>query len=274
LTPSRALAVALGAALSAAGAVARAAAPPAGDTGAAETATAVVEARPPSIVAPPAPRDLTRAAIVVRPFLGLVGNSWGALGEARLEHYFARPFMLGVELSPIAVASAGEGLGAITHLRAVGAYVTDYLAVGLGVGARLQRFGATGLSLAPSLRLGSLDGLSFSVTYTHTIARNAYTGQETVGFSNLLSTLVVPLGRTTALELAGGLSLDAWAYGTVGLRQRLLGDGGRGTWFVSGAFGAAMVVDRAPCNYDSTVVCGASATSFGPTIGIGLDRRF
>jgi len=237
-------------------------------------ATAVASVAPPSIFAPPAPRDVTRVQVVARPFLGLTGNSWGTLGEARVERYFARPFVLGVELAPVAIASAGEGLGAISHLRATGAYVTDHLAVGLGVGARLQRFGSTGLSLAPSLRLGSLDGLSLSVTYSHTIAPNAYTGKETVGFSNVLSALVVPVGRTTALEVAGGLSLDAWAYGTIGLRQRLTGDGGRGTWILSAAFGAAFIVDRAPCNFESTVVCGSSATSFGPTIAIGLDRRF
>jgi hypothetical protein len=237
----------------------------------------VAAAREPSfqsVVAPPAPRDLTRVVVVARPFLGLTGNSWGTLGEARVEHYFSRPFLVGVELSPFAVASAGEGLGAVTHLRATGAYVNDYLAVGLGLGARFQRFGSNGLSVAPSLRLGSLDGLSLSITYSHTLARNPYSGQETVGFSNLLAALVVPLGRTTAFELAGGLDLDAWAYGTIGLRQRLIGDGGRGTWFLSAAFGAALVVDRAPCITDAVTVCGSTASSFGPTIAVGVDRRF
>jgi hypothetical protein len=95
-----------------------------------------------------------------------------------------------------------------------------------------------------------------------------------VGLSNLQAALVVPVGSTTAVELAGGLDLDAWAYGTIGLRQRLIGDGGRGTWFLSAGFGVALVVDRAPCITDSVAVCGSSATSFGPTIAVGVDRRF
>jgi len=251
--------------------------PPAAPSLPAVAAPSAVAAAPsaPSLLAPPPPRDLTRLAFVVRPFLGLTGNSWGQLGEARIEHYFRLPFMLGVELAPAALVSGSEGLGAATHARLVGAYVGEYLAVGLGVGARLQRFGTRGLSIAPSLRLGSLDGLSFSFTYSQTVAPNMYTGKPTVGLSGALGTLYVPFARRVGLELAGGFSLANWAYATIGLRQRLTGDGGPGTWILSAGLGAAYIVDRPPCDFTSDVVCGgASATSFGPTISIGLDRRF
>ena len=107
----------------------------------ADTTVARTVAPLPSLMAPPRPRNLTRVETTWRPFLGFVGNSWGTIGEARVEHYFGRPFMLGVELAPVAIASAGDGLGAATHVRLIGAYVTDYLSLGLGVGARLQRFG-------------------------------------------------------------------------------------------------------------------------------------
>src|SRR5262249_38213021 len=145
----------------------------------------VVRAAPalPSLMAPPRPRDLTRVEMTWRPFLGFVGNSWGTIGEARIEHYFDKPFMLGFELSPVAFASGGDGVGAVTHARVIGAFVTDYISLGLGVGTRLQRFGSNGLSLAPSVRLGSLDGLNLELQYTQTIARNKYTGKPTVGFS-------------------------------------------------------------------------------------------
>ena len=236
----------------------------------------VVRAAPalPSLMAPPRPRDLTRVETTWRPFLGFVGNSWGAIGEARIEHYFRGPFMLGAELSPAAIASAGDGLGAVTHARVIGAFTTDFITLGLGAGARLQRFGSNGLSLAPSLRLGSLDGLNFELTYTHMIARNKYTGQPRVGFSNALAKIQVPVARRVALQLDAGLSLDAWAFATLGVRHRLFGDGGRGTWFLSGAFGLATVVDQSPCNYDLAVPCGASATSYGPTVSAGLEYRF
>jgi len=234
-----------------------------------------VEAAPPrSLFAPPRPRGVTRVELVSRPFLGLVGNSWGQIGEARVEHHFILPFMFGVELAPVAIASSGDGLGAVTHARVVGGYVSDHLMIGLGVGSRMQRFGTSGVSLAPQLRLGSLDGLNVSLTYTHTIARNKYTGRPTVGFANVAGKLSLPVARPITLELSAGMSLDAWAYGTLGLRHRLIGDGGPGTWYVSGAFGVAMVVDRAQCNYDAVIPCTASATSYGPTLAAGVEYRF
>jgi hypothetical protein len=240
----------------------------------AETTVARTVTALPSLMAPPRPRDLTRVATTFRPFLGFVGNSWGTIGEARIEHYFEGPFMLGLELSPVAIASAGDGVGAATHARVIGAFVTDYLSLGLGVGARLQRFGSNGLSLAPSLRLGSLDGLHFALTYTHTVARNKYTDKPTVGFSNVLAKIQVPVARRLALQLDTGLSLDTWGFLTLGLRHRLFGDGGRGSWFLSGAFGVAMIVDQSPCNYNAVVPCGPSATSYGPTVSVGLEYRF
>ena len=229
---------------------------------------------PPSLMVPPRPRDLTRVEMTWRPFLGFSGNSWGTIGEARIEHYFKGPFMLGAELSPVAIASAGDGVGAATHARVIGAFVTDYLSLGLGVGARLQRFGSNGLSLAPSLRLGSLDGLHFELTYTQTIARNKYTDKATVGFSNVLARIQVPVARRLALQLDTGLSLDTWGFLTLGARHRLFGEGGPGTWFVSGAFGVAMIVDQSGCTYSGTVPCGPSATSYGPTVSVGLEYRF
>jgi hypothetical protein len=228
----------------------------------------------PSLMAPPQPRNLTRVETTWRPFLGFVGNSWGTIGEARIEHYFKAPFMVGAELSPVAIASGGDGLGAATHARVIGAFVTDHLSLGLGVGARMQRFGSSGLSLAPSLRLGSMDGLNLELTYTHTIAPNKYSGKMTTGFSNVLTKIQVPVSRRLALQLDTGLSLDTWAFATLGLRHRLFGDGGPGTWFVSGAFGLAMVVDKAACNYDATIPCGSSAISYGPTMAGGVEYRF
>jgi hypothetical protein len=68
---------------------------------------------------------------------------------------------------------------------------------------------------------------------------------------------------------------EGWAYATLGLRQRLAGEGGPGTWLLSGAFGGAWVHDRASCDYQATVPCPAgSAMSFGPTVMFGVERPF
>jgi hypothetical protein len=249
------------------------AAPSAVAPGAGASAVASREAET-SVVAPAVPTEMTRLELKFRPFLGLTGNSWGGIGEARLEHYFRAPFMLGLELSPLAVANSGEGTGAIAQARVHGAYVNHYFAVGLGLGGQLQRFGRSGLSIAPTLRLGSLDGLNLSIEYAYSIAPNQYTGQRTIGFSNLLATLDVPLARRLALELDSGIALQSWAFATAGLRYRLVGDGGPGSWFVTGAFGGAWITDRNSCNYNADIPCGNSAVSFGPTVMFGLERRF
>jgi hypothetical protein len=231
----------------------------------------------PSIWAPPQQRGMTRAQAVARPFLGVQGNSLGAISELRVEHYFNRPFMLGLEVSPLAVASTNTGTGAITHLRLHAGYVTDYVALGLGGGVRLRRFGtAAGFSITPTLRLGAQDGLNLQVAYTHTIARNKYTGEPQLGFSSVTGTLSVPVTRRLALQLDAAFSLDIWAYATLGLRQRLTGDGGAGSWYLSGAFGGAWVSDRTICNFEAAVPCPADSTalSFGPTVAVGLERRF
>lgn len=231
----------------------------------------------PSMWAPPQQRGMTRVQAIARPYMGLQGNSFGAISELRIEHYFKQPFMLGFEMSPLAIASTNTGTGAITHLRLHAAYVTDYFALGLGGGIRLRRFGTSaGFSITPTIRLGAQDGLNLMLAYTHTIARNRYTGEPQLGFSSITSTLSVPLTRRLALQLDAAFSLDIWAYGTIGLRQRLSGDGGPGSWFLSGAVGGAWVSDRTICNFEATVPCTANTTalSFGPTISVGLERRF
>jgi hypothetical protein len=219
---------------------------------------------------------LTRAQLTLRPFLGLVANSWGGIGEARIEHYFDAPLMLGLELAPMAFAASGDGPGVIANPRLRAAYVSRYLTVGLGVGWSLQRFGRSGPSIAPALRLGSLDGLNLAVEYNYSLAANAYTGRRTIGFGNLLGTLTIPLASALALQIDGGISVDLWSFATLGLRHRLRGDGGPGTWFLSAALGVARVADRAVCNYatDTFTPCGGSAQSFGPTIAVGTERRF
>ena len=243
--------------------------------GLAETVVEVAPAPPkPSLFAPPSPRNMTRVSTTWRPFLGFVGNSWGAIGEARIEHYFKKPFMLGVEVSPVAFASNGDGVGGATHVRAVGAFVTRHLTLGLGVGAKVQRYGSSGLSVAPSVRLGSIDGLNLYLTYTHALAPNKYTNKLTTGFSNALARLQVPVARGLALELDAGVSLDTWAFATLGLRHRVIGNGGPGTLYISAGFGLAMIVDKSPCEYNNAFPCGSSATSYGPTVSAGLEYRF
>jgi hypothetical protein len=227
-----------------------------------------------ALLAPARPRGLTRAHGTVRPFFNLIGAGGGAIGELAVEHYFELPLKIGAEVSPAAVAVQPGAGGAITHLRLEAAFASDLLEAGLAAGTRTENLGPGGISLAARLRLGALDGLNLRLTYGYAVIRNRYTDATRVAFSNVVGTLEVPLGTGLALVVDGGFSFDVWLFGTLGLRHRLAGQGGPGTWIVRGGFGVAWVLDRFPCQYRDPDRCQGSAWGVGPTIAFGLERRF
>jgi hypothetical protein len=228
-----------------------------------------------SLLAPAVPRSMTRVRATVRPFLSVFGSGGGMVTDLAIDHYFSAPFRLSLEVAPLALAADGEGTGAIGHFRVAGAYVGDFVELGAGVGSRVQNFGGDGISLAAYLRLGALDGLNFNLTTGYVWKRNRYTGRPTLGLGNARGMVQVPLSRRFALFTEGAFSTDHWLYTTTGLRHRLSGDGGPGTWYLSGAVGLAWVVDRPDCPHPDTGWCtGGSAWAAGPTLAFGLEYRF
>lgn len=227
------------------------------------------------LLAPPAPRGTTRVYGSVRPFLSVLGGGGGAIADFGIDHLFAElPLRLSFEVAPLALAIEADGAGSVAHARFGAAFATHLLEVGASVGSRVQNYGGAGISLANHLRWGAQDGLRFTLTLGWTIQRNRYTGDVGAGVSNLITGLQVPVGRRAALFLETGGSAEKWIYSSLGLRHRFLGDGGRGTWIASGSFGVAWVIDRPSCPYPDTGWCTDSAWAAGPTVGLGLERRF
>jgi hypothetical protein len=227
------------------------------------------------IVAPPLARGMTSVRATVRPFISVFGQGGGAIADLAVDHYFVRlPLRLSLELAPLALAIEADGPGSIGHLRLGAGYAGQYVEIGLAGGSRIQNYGGSGLSLAGFLRLGALDGLKFTMTYDYVIKRNRYTGIVGVGLANILADLHVPIGAGLALFAEGGVSADRWIYTSLGLRHRLSGNGGPDSWFVSGSFGIAWVLDRPDCLHPDTGWCENSAWAAGPTLGLGLERRF
>jgi hypothetical protein len=223
---------------------------------------------------PPLSRGMTRVHGTVRPFFNMLGPGGGALSDLSIEHYFHQPWKVGVEVSPLVLVGVPEGLGAIAHPRLRGAFAADYLEVGLGIGGRFQRFGPSGWSVAPALRLGSLDGLNLRLEVGHSLIRNYYTRKVQFAWSHVLGGLDVPMTRRLAIVLDGGYGLDLWVYATLGLRQVIFGSGGPGTLGVGAAFGLVWVVDRFPCQYGDIEPCRGAAWGTGPTIAVRIDHRF
>ncbi len=227
-----------------------------------------------SLMLPPLARQTVRVQGTVRPFFNMIGPGGGALGDVSVEYFFDKPLKVGFELSPFAFVLVPEGPGTIVHARLRAAFSSDYVEVGLGIGGRLQYFGPSGLSVAPALRLGSLDGLNLRLELGHSLIRNYYTQQAQFAFSHLTGGLDVPVTRRLALTLDGGYGVDLWAYATLGVRQFVVGNGGPGTLAIGASAGAVWVVDRFPCQYGDIAPCRGAAWGLGPTIAVRVDRRF
>lgn len=227
-----------------------------------------------SLMLPPLARGMTRVHGTVQPFVHLVGPGGGTFMLLAVDHYFKAPWMVGIEASPFALVAEPEGLGAIAHTRLRGAFAADYVEVGLGVGGRFQRYGPSGWSMAPALRLGAIDGLNLRMELGYSLIRNYYTSQAQLAWAHLLGGIDVPVARRLAIMLDGGYGVDLWFYGTVGLRQIVTGRGGPGTLAIGAAFGFVWVVDRFPCQYGDIEPCRGAAWGTGPTIAIRVDRRF
>lgn len=241
------------------------------------TAAADAGARPgpaDQLLIPPLHREMFRLHGTLRPFVHMTGPGGGLVADLALEYYFDAPWKLGVELSPLVVAAAAESTGVIGQPRLRAALAADYLEVGFGLGGRVARFGPSGWSMAPALRLGSLDGLNLRGELGYALIRNYYTSVVELAWSHVLAALAVPVTWRMAFELDVGYGLDLWIYGTLGIRQILVGDGGPGTLAVRTGFGAVWAVDRFPCQYQDIEPCRGAPWVVGPTISLGVDQRF
>lgn len=227
-----------------------------------------------SLLAPPLQRDVTRVSGVLRLFPIVPGPGLATVSEVGIEHYFRVPLKLGLDVRPLALAVQGGSAGLISHVRGLCAYAGDYVEVGVALGAQLQHFGASGVALGATLRLGSLDGLNLLFENGYALVQGYYTGAKEFALDHFLGEINVPLSRRFTLNLSGGFGLDLWFYGTLGLRHYLRGQGGRGTAVLYGAVGGAGVVDRFRCQYQDPAPCESSVRAYGPTIAAGMDVRF
>ena len=134
----------------------------------------------------------------------------------------------------------------------------------------LEHAGERGRALA----LGSLDGLNLTAEIGNSLIRNYYTGRAQFAMSHVLGGIDVPLTRGVSATLDVGYGVDLWVFTTLGLKQRISGDGGPGTLVLGAGIGLVWVVDRFPCQYGDIDPCRGAAWGSGPTIAFSVDRRF
>ncbi len=193
-------------------------------------------------------------------------------------------------------------------------YDTDFFEVGIGAGysysAHDQKRGFTFLQ---KVRLGSLDGVNLTVTNSFIFqekhdswfssfsiaagadekagttctldewAEDFDTGYE-FGFNSIDVDLRVPITSRVALETGYAFSQAGWVYGEIGIRTRVMGNGGDGSLFIPVSIGGGMIMDyheertNLECDAESQTlqqnVDYDSNQYGGPMISVGIDYRW
>ena len=236
-----------------------------------------------TLAAPAMWRSMTRVQAIARPLLAIDHLGGGALSTLSVSRYFQPPLRAGIELAPVGLLiertrpeqgyGTQGGTGVVGELRAFLAYSTDFFEVGLGMGPEFAAQNTTRLSLAPMVRLGSLDGLRLVVT-------NAYSYEDRDNdprfrFGSLTVEIGIPLNHQLTLDLQGGGS-SRWGFGALALDTYLRGTGGPGTLILHTGVGAASIRDDGVvCDYSTGTTCrGNEVRGWGPTIAIGFDARY
>jgi hypothetical protein len=266
-----------------------------------ETAVArAVERESPSIMAPPRQANLWELSLETSAFVAIGALGAGVLGSASVAYRFDAPFVVRAEVAPFGIAgptsaSNETSFGPVTSgqtpqnnqggrtITTAAAHLlagidTQFIEVAVGAGSATvnQNTGffngvpdTSAFSIAESARIGARDGLSLTLE-SSVIAANK---QFNLGY--FVSSLQIPLSRTAMLVVRGGGGDVGFAYGDLGVRVLMRGDGGRGTVALTGFVGgASIMVDLCSSNTlpPFTEACNSSNLG-GPSLGGALEWK-
>jgi hypothetical protein len=231
---------------------------------------------------------LTEYVMTVRPFIALGALGGGAIVDASVTHRFEFPMAIQFSLSPLGLAATNEGG---TGTFAAHGFVTyDARVFQVGLGAGLSRFDlddlpseifvgqtipettAIGFSVGQFVRLGAHDGLNFTAT-TNFVVRNME-----FDFGGMSGSLQVPMSQLLAdtwFIVRGGGGVPGHVFGEVGLRTLILGNGNKGSFFITPTLGAANLTaqEYGPCDFGEAEQCRDSVDYGGPMVGATLEWR-
>lgn len=231
---------------------------------------------------------ITEYVMTVRPFIALGALGGGAIVDASVTHRFDFPMALQLSLSPLGFAATNKG-GAGTFA-AHGFLTYDARVFQVGLGAGLSRFDlddlpyeifagqtipettAIGFSVGQFVRLGAHDGLNFTAT-TNFVVRNSE-----FDFGGMSGSLQVPLSQLLAdtwFIMRGGGGVPGHIFGEVGLRTLILGNGNKGSFFITPTLGAANITaqEYGDCELSEAEKCRQSVDYGGPMVGATLEWR-
>ena len=195
--------------------------------------------------------------------IGTIGV--GGLVDAQVSRHFDGPFVLRAQISPLGFAILDEGGGRAFVAHLVFGLDTQFLELALGIGSSTTESTDVAFSTLMSLRIGALDGLHLA------FQTNVFVLNSGFEFGGLNGVVQVPLiDRWWLITRAGG-GPAGYVFGDIGVRYRVSGDGGAGSFFIQGVIGGvALFGSSASC--DASGFC-ESRNSGGPALGIGAEWR-
>ena len=225
-----------------------------------------------SSVAPPRLGDLWEAGFVARPFLVLDNLGGGALIDAYVGRRFAKPFHVQARLAPLGLATADDGATIPYSGYILASYDLAMFEAGLGLGSEsvhappFDLQAGSGMALVQFVRLGAVDGLNLTA-YSHVTLFH-----QEFDFSGLRIQGQIPLGGRTWLLIGGGAAEIGYGYGELGLRALVVGNGDRGSLFLTGVVGGATIFKNDHC-FDFPFCEDRNLQYTGPMVGVGAEWR-
>jgi hypothetical protein len=239
---------------------------------------------------PPEVRDIWSVAFDARPFLALGSLGGGALVDFRAVRRFESPVSLALRISPFGFIATNENSVVTFAANLLVSYDSRLFESGLGLGmskvvdveSEFHEGPPTNYaaSIAQYIRLGATDGIHVGLL-THFVLFD-----EQFQFGGAQVHGQVPLGvlDTPAWVIArGGGGVPGHAFGEVGLRILVRGNGGPGSLFLTPTVGGGGIYENlytqcadpesVSTSNASTGVCPQEIGSAGPLIGFGMEWR-
>jgi hypothetical protein len=224
--------------------------------------------------APPRAQGLWTFAGVIRPFFVLDRLGFGALNELAVGYQMQSSLRFQLLCSPLAFSTAEDGSAFSTAAVGIVSFDTRLFEIGLGLGAQTVNASdyepGSGLTVAQSLRFGSLDGLHLSIRNDISLFHSEF------DYSAFNGSAQIPVSERGWLVMQGGGGSVGYGFFEVGGKVLLFGNGTRDSLYLRGTIGYATVYREASTfdfSSDTGFVEGDDVEHAGPLVGFGMEWR-
>jgi hypothetical protein len=252
---------------------------------------------PEGIVAPRRQGGLWELSFLTSAFVAFGSLGAGLLGSASVAYRFESPFVLRAQVAPFGLAgpssttvnpatfgqsTTSSGGNAVTVFAAhlLFGLDTQYVEASLGFGGATVNENATfrtgggapatgAASIVEAARIGARDGLALYLE-SSTIAVN-----QKFDLGYFVSSFQIPVAAKVMIVVRGGGGNVGFAYGDLGVRVVVRGDGGKGTLALTGFAGGALIqLNLCSSNPDPPFASTCNSANLGgPSLGGGVEWK-